>query len=60
MNLSETKVDIVGLCQEGQFLVAGERSGNLHLIHVSSKQTLLTKARCLFLAHSCENVTSCI
>ncbi|XP_029139870.1 kinetochore-associated protein 1 [Protobothrops mucrosquamatus] len=40
----ETKVDIVGLCQEGQFLVAGERSGNLHLIHVSSKQTLLTKA----------------
>ncbi|XP_070807447.1 kinetochore-associated protein 1 [Pituophis catenifer annectens] len=40
----ETEVDIVGLCQEGQFLVAGERSGNLHLIQVSSKQTLLTKA----------------
>ncbi|XP_025018823.1 kinetochore-associated protein 1 [Python bivittatus] len=39
----ETEVDIVGLCQEGQFLVAGERSGNLHLIQVSSKQTLLTK-----------------
>ncbi|KAF7240771.1 Kinetochore-associated protein 1 [Varanus komodoensis] len=38
----EAEVDVVGLCQEGQFLVAGERSGNLHLIHVSSKQTLLT------------------
>ncbi|XP_063000381.1 kinetochore-associated protein 1 [Elgaria multicarinata webbii] len=38
----EAEVDVVGLCQEGQFLVSGERSGNLHLIHVSSKQTLLT------------------
>uniref|UniRef100_A0A8C5RYZ0 Kinetochore associated 1 n=1 Tax=Laticauda laticaudata TaxID=8630 RepID=A0A8C5RYZ0_LATLA len=45
----ETEVDIVGLCQEGQFLVAGERSGNLHLIQVSSKQTLLTKVGCLYL-----------
>uniref|UniRef100_A0A670Z410 Kinetochore associated 1 n=1 Tax=Pseudonaja textilis TaxID=8673 RepID=A0A670Z410_PSETE len=50
----ETEVDIVGLCQEGQFLVAGERSGNLHLIQVSSKQTLLTKAGCLYLARSCK------
>ncbi|XP_032084708.1 kinetochore-associated protein 1 [Thamnophis elegans] len=40
----ETEVDMVALCQEGQFLVVGERSGNLHLIQVSSKQTLLTKA----------------
>ncbi|XP_060125558.1 kinetochore-associated protein 1 isoform X2 [Zootoca vivipara] len=39
----ETEVEVVGLCQEAQFLVIGERSGNLHLIHVSSKQTLLTK-----------------
>uniref|UniRef100_A0A8D0H5Z4 Kinetochore associated 1 n=1 Tax=Sphenodon punctatus TaxID=8508 RepID=A0A8D0H5Z4_SPHPU len=39
----DTEVDVVGLCQEGQFLVVGERSGSLHLIHVSSKQTLLTK-----------------
>ncbi|XP_033030279.1 kinetochore-associated protein 1 [Lacerta agilis] len=38
----ETEVEVVGLCQEAQFLVIGERSGNLHLIHVSSKQTLLT------------------
>ncbi|XP_061458335.1 kinetochore-associated protein 1 isoform X2 [Rhineura floridana] len=38
----EAEVDVVGLCQEAQFLVVGERSGNLHLIHVSSKQTLLT------------------
>uniref|UniRef100_A0A7M4F655 Kinetochore associated 1 n=1 Tax=Crocodylus porosus TaxID=8502 RepID=A0A7M4F655_CROPO len=39
----DTNVDVVGLCQEGQFLVVGERSGNLHLIHVPSQQTLLTK-----------------
>ncbi|KAG8146029.1 hypothetical protein E2320_012452 [Naja naja] len=40
----ETEVDIVGLCQEGQFLVAGERSGSLHLIQVSSKQTALVQS----------------
>ncbi|KYO39715.1 kinetochore-associated protein 1 [Alligator mississippiensis] len=39
----DTNVDVVGLCQQGQFLVVGERSGNLHLIHVPSQQTLLTK-----------------
>uniref|UniRef100_A0A2I3GHK7 Kinetochore associated 1 n=1 Tax=Nomascus leucogenys TaxID=61853 RepID=A0A2I3GHK7_NOMLE len=39
-----TEVDVVGLCQEGKFLLVGERSGNLHLIHVTSKQTLLTNA----------------
>uniref|UniRef100_A0A452H681 Uncharacterized protein n=1 Tax=Gopherus agassizii TaxID=38772 RepID=A0A452H681_9SAUR len=41
----DTEVDVVGLCQKGQFLVVGERSGNLHLIHVPSKQTLLTNVR---------------
>ncbi|XP_005875628.1 PREDICTED: kinetochore-associated protein 1 [Myotis brandtii] len=40
----DTQVDVVGLCQEGQFLLVGERSGNLHFIHVTSKQTLLTNA----------------
>ncbi|XP_054551363.1 kinetochore-associated protein 1 isoform X2 [Talpa occidentalis] len=40
----DTEVDVVGLCQEGKFLLVGERSGNLHLIHVTSKQTLLTTA----------------
>uniref|UniRef100_A0A670KFE4 Kinetochore associated 1 n=1 Tax=Podarcis muralis TaxID=64176 RepID=A0A670KFE4_PODMU len=44
----ETEVEVVGLCQEAQFLVIGERSGNLHLIHVSTKQTLLTNV-CNFL-----------
>ncbi|NWX33547.1 KNTC1 protein, partial [Notiomystis cincta] len=39
----ETNVDVVGMCQEKQFLVVGERSGSLHLIHIPSKQTLLTK-----------------
>ncbi|XP_075390092.1 kinetochore-associated protein 1 [Tenrec ecaudatus] len=40
----DTQVDVVGLCPEGQFLLVGERNGNLHLIHVTSKQTLLTNA----------------
>uniref|UniRef100_A0A452E5M1 Kinetochore associated 1 n=1 Tax=Capra hircus TaxID=9925 RepID=A0A452E5M1_CAPHI len=40
----DTEVDVVGLCQEGKFLLVGERSGNLHLIHVTSKLTLLTNA----------------
>ncbi|KFO23532.1 Kinetochore-associated protein 1 [Fukomys damarensis] len=40
----DTEVDVVGLCQEGKFLLVGERNGNLHLIHVTSKQTLLTNA----------------
>ncbi|XP_069475728.1 kinetochore-associated protein 1 [Ambystoma mexicanum] len=39
----DTDVDAVGLCCEGQFLMVGERNGNLHLLHVSSKQILLTK-----------------
>ncbi|XP_052023442.1 kinetochore-associated protein 1 isoform X2 [Apodemus sylvaticus] len=40
----DTEVDVVGLCQEGKFLFVGERSGNFHLIYVTSKQTLFTKA----------------
>ncbi|XP_006865547.1 PREDICTED: kinetochore-associated protein 1 [Chrysochloris asiatica] len=40
----DTVVDVAGLCQEGKFLLVGERNGNLHLIHVTSKQTLLTTA----------------
>ncbi|NXV25489.1 KNTC1 protein, partial [Rissa tridactyla] len=39
----DTNVDVVGMCQEKQFLVVGERSGNFHLIHIPSKQILLTK-----------------
>ncbi|NWX11728.1 KNTC1 protein, partial [Aegotheles bennettii] len=39
----DTNVDVVGTCQEKQFLVVGESSGNFHLIHIPSKQTLLTK-----------------
>ncbi|KAM9102419.1 kinetochore-associated protein 1 isoform 3-T5 [Sarcophilus harrisii] len=40
----DTEVDVVGVCEGGQFLLVGERSGNLHLIHVTSNQTLLTNA----------------
>ncbi|XP_007900402.2 kinetochore-associated protein 1 [Callorhinchus milii] len=40
----DTAVDVVGLCLEGQFLMVGERNGNLHLLHVKSRQTLLTNA----------------
>uniref|UniRef100_A0A8C0U473 Kinetochore associated 1 n=1 Tax=Cyanistes caeruleus TaxID=156563 RepID=A0A8C0U473_CYACU len=44
MNIQfDTNVDVVGMCQDKQFLVVGERSGSLHLIHIPSKQTLLTK-----------------
>ncbi|NWS75438.1 KNTC1 protein, partial [Crotophaga sulcirostris] len=39
----DTNVDVIGMCQEKQFLVVGERSGNFHLIHIPTKQTLLTK-----------------
>lgn len=40
----DTDVDVVGLCPEGKFLFVGERSGNFHLIYVTSKRTLFTKA----------------
>ncbi|XP_068100250.1 kinetochore-associated protein 1 [Hyperolius riggenbachi] len=40
----DTEVDVVGLCHEGQFLLVGERNGNIHLIHVLSRQILITKA----------------
>ncbi|XP_041058983.1 kinetochore-associated protein 1 [Carcharodon carcharias] len=40
----DTDVDVVALCQEGQFLMVGERNGNLHLLHVKSRQTLLTNS----------------
>ncbi|NWI91700.1 KNTC1 protein, partial [Pitta sordida] len=39
----DADVDVVGMCQEKQFLVVGERSGHFHLIHIPTKQTLLTK-----------------
>ncbi|KFQ38772.1 Kinetochore-associated protein 1, partial [Mesitornis unicolor] len=39
----DTNVDVVGMCQEKQFLMVGERSGSFHLIHIPSKQTLLNK-----------------
>ncbi|NXF04139.1 KNTC1 protein, partial [Smithornis capensis] len=39
----DTPVDVVGLCQEKQFLVVGERSGNFHLIHIPTQQILLTQ-----------------
>ncbi|XP_069038305.1 kinetochore-associated protein 1 isoform X2 [Lepisosteus oculatus] len=40
----DSDVDTVGLCQEGQFLVVGERNGNIHLNYVPEKKTVLTKA----------------
>uniref|UniRef100_UPI00398F8311 kinetochore-associated protein 1 isoform X2 n=1 Tax=Pristiophorus japonicus TaxID=55135 RepID=UPI00398F8311 len=40
----DTEVDVVALCQEGQFMMVGERNGNLHLLHVKSRQTLLTNS----------------
>ncbi|KAM4810605.1 kinetochore-associated protein 1 [Rhinophrynus dorsalis] len=40
----DTYVDVVGLCHDGRFLLVGERNGNIHLIHVLSRQILITKA----------------
>ncbi|XP_072000100.1 kinetochore-associated protein 1 [Engystomops pustulosus] len=39
----DTEVDVVGICFEGRFLLVGERNGNVHLIHVHSRQILMTK-----------------
>ncbi|XP_061116053.1 kinetochore-associated protein 1 [Conger conger] len=39
-----TLVDTVGVCQNGQFLLVGERNGNLHLIYVPQKKTVFTRA----------------
>lgn len=43
MNFSETDVDAIDVCLEGQFLVVCERNGNLHLIYVPQKRILLTR-----------------
>ncbi|XP_078462331.1 kinetochore-associated protein 1 [Lampetra planeri] len=39
----DSPVDVVGLCQRGHFLVVGESSGFLNLIHVASQRKLMTK-----------------
>ncbi|KAJ8286257.1 hypothetical protein GJAV_G00036360 [Gymnothorax javanicus] len=39
-----TLVDTVGVCQNGQFLLVCERSGNLHLIYVPQKRTVFSRA----------------
>uniref|UniRef100_A0A3P8UD43 Kinetochore associated 1 n=1 Tax=Amphiprion percula TaxID=161767 RepID=A0A3P8UD43_AMPPE len=40
---SETDVDDIDVCLDGQFLVVCERNGNLHLVYVPHKKILLTK-----------------
>ncbi|XP_018608327.2 kinetochore-associated protein 1 [Scleropages formosus] len=37
-------VDTVAVCHRGQFLLVGERNGNLHLVYVPQKSTVFTKA----------------
>lgn len=44
---TETDVDAIDVCLDGQFLVVCERNGTLHLIYVPQKRILLTKV-CLF------------
>ncbi|XP_056602843.1 kinetochore-associated protein 1 [Triplophysa dalaica] len=39
----DTLVDAVTVCPQGQFLLIGERNGNLHIIFVPLKKTVLTK-----------------
>uniref|UniRef100_A0A8B9JJ35 Kinetochore associated 1 n=1 Tax=Astyanax mexicanus TaxID=7994 RepID=A0A8B9JJ35_ASTMX len=42
----DTVVDAVSVCPQGRFLFVGERNGNLHVIHVPTKKTILTKVSC--------------
>uniref|UniRef100_A0A4W4HM23 RZZ complex subunit KNTC1/ROD C-terminal domain-containing protein n=1 Tax=Electrophorus electricus TaxID=8005 RepID=A0A4W4HM23_ELEEL len=41
---TDTIVDAVSVCPHAQFLFVGERNGNLHIIYVPQKKTILTKA----------------
>uniref|UniRef100_A0A8C2IAN2 Kinetochore associated 1 n=1 Tax=Cyprinus carpio TaxID=7962 RepID=A0A8C2IAN2_CYPCA len=40
---SDTVVDAVTVCPQGQFLLVGERNGSVHIIYVPLKKTVLTK-----------------
>ncbi|KAG7318542.1 hypothetical protein KOW79_018297 [Hemibagrus wyckioides] len=40
----DTLVDAVSVCPQGQFLFVGERNGNLHIISIPLKKTILSKA----------------
>uniref|UniRef100_A0AAR2K3S5 RZZ complex subunit KNTC1/ROD C-terminal domain-containing protein n=1 Tax=Pygocentrus nattereri TaxID=42514 RepID=A0AAR2K3S5_PYGNA len=39
----DTSVDAVSVCPQGHFLFVAERNGNLHIIYVPLKKTILTK-----------------
>lgn len=43
----DTEVDAIDVCLNGHFLVVCEKNGNLHLIYVPQKRTLLTRVRVL-------------
>lgn len=45
MFISDSDVDTVDDCLDGHFLVVCQRNGNLHLIYVPQKSTLLTIVR---------------
>jgi len=40
---TDSVVDAVTACPQGQFLLVGERNGSLHIIYVPLKKTVLTK-----------------
>lgn len=40
---ADTLVDAVSVCPQGRFLFVGERNGNLHIIYVPLKKTILSK-----------------
>ncbi|XP_060762821.1 kinetochore-associated protein 1 isoform X2 [Neoarius graeffei] len=40
----DTFVDAASVCPQGQFLFVGERNGNLHIIYIPLKKTILSKA----------------
>ncbi len=41
--LADSEVNCLALSCDGTVLVAGEQSGNLHFIHVTSRKTFLSK-----------------
>lgn len=43
MLCTDTLVDAVSVCPQGQFLFVGERNGSLHMIYIPLKKTILSK-----------------
>ncbi|XP_066511842.1 kinetochore-associated protein 1-like [Hoplias malabaricus] len=56
----DTPVDAVSVCPQGSFLFVGERNGNLHIIYVPLKKTILTKTLQQNLSDGHETTYKCL